>query len=308
MDKGLIFDIERFSTKDGPGIRTVVFFKGCNMSCYWCHNPEGIRGVPELRFEPDKCAGCGICFKICPMRAHKIDGERHIIDENRCTLCFACANACTYGSLTQVGKWMSVDEIYTEIEEDRAFYERSGGGVTLSGGEAMKQSDFAAKLLKRCHEGLVHTAMETNLSFPWADYKKLLPHTDLIMGDIKHMDDAAHRKGTGAGNITVLDNVKRLAEAGIPLIIRTPVIPGYNNDVANIRSTAEFLKDIPTLKYYELLSYNPLGNSKGILIKNPYKLPDIQVPEKAGMERLADAAMEYGIEVYIDGRKRTGSR
>lgn len=241
------------------------------------------------------------------MRAHKTEGKRHIIDESLCTLCFACADACNYGALSRVGRWMSVDEVYTEIEEDRLFYEHSGGGVTLSGGEAMKQGDFALKLLKRCHEGFIHTAIETNLSFPWEDYKKVLPYTDLIMGDIKHMDDAAHMKGTGAGNRRVLDNIKRLAGEGIPLIIRTPVVPGFNNDIDNIRSTAGFLKDIPSLLYYELLSYNPLGNSKGILIKNPHRQPEIQVPEKAEMERLADAALEYGIEVYIDGRRRTSA-
>jgi glycyl-radical enzyme activating protein len=304
-DKALIFDIERFSTADGPGIRTVVFFKGCNMRCYWCHNPEGIDPEIRLRFDEGKCIGCMACFKACQSNAHSISEGHHIIDAEKCVRCFACADACYSGALQRVGRYMSLDEVFAEINEDRDFYARSGGGVTLSGGEVMLQSDFAARLLKRCKQNGIHTAIESNMLLPWAVYQKILADIDLVMADIKHLDDAAHRRGTGVSNRRVLSNIHRLTGRNVSMIIRTPVIPGFNDTEDNIRQTALFLQPFASLRYYELLSYNPLGNSKGCIVGDSTPQREIAVPTREQMHTLAGVAAEAGIRLFVDGHEYT---
>lgn len=301
--KALIFDIERFSTKDGPGIRTVVFFKGCNMRCYWCHNPEGIEPKVSLRFDESKCIGCISCVHVCKSGAHSFSDNHHLIDSEKCQSSFACAGVCYSGALQIVGKYMDADEVLAEIAEDQAFYQRSGGGVTLSGGEVMLQSNFIAHLLAKCRENGIHTAIETNLSLPWSEYEKVLPVTDLVMADIKHMDDTMHRRGTGISNQRVLSNLQRIVESGKPLIIRTPVISGFNDSQENIRNTALFLKSIQSLGYYELLSYNPLGNAKGLIVGRKFVQQEIAVPTKGEMRDLARVAVETGIKVFVDGHE-----
>lgn len=304
-NQALIFDIERFSTADGPGIRTVVFFKGCNMRCYWCHNPEGIDPEIRLRFDEGKCIGCMACLKACQANAHSLSEGRHVIDPQKCVRCFACADACYSGALQRVGRYMSLDEVFTEINEDRDFYARSGGGVTLSGGEVMLQSAFVARLLKRCKQDGVHTAIESNMLLPWAIYEKVLPDIGLVMADIKHMDDDAHRQGTGVSNRRVLSNIQRLAGHNVPMIIRTPIVPGFNDTEDNIRQTALFLQPFASLHYYELLSYNPLGNSKGRIVGESTPPREITIPAREHMCALAGAAAEAGVRLFVDGREYT---
>ena len=296
MDTGLIFDIERFSTADGPGIRTVVFFKGCNLHCYWCHNPESIRAYPELEYDPTECIGCGGCKDICPTGA--VSG--HGFERDLCARCFACTRSCPSGARKVIGTHRSLESCMQEIREDLAFYSRSGGGVTLSGGEVLLQSSFAAALLKQWREEGIHTAIESNLCFPEETVGKVAPWLDLAMADIKHMDTAAHEKATGRGNEQVLANLRLLDSLGIPLIVRTPIIPGFNDTEENIRSTAEFLKKLQNLRYYELLSYNPMGNDKRKRLG--YPVPEIAVPKKETVQALAAIAQGTGIPVWVDGK------
>ena len=298
MDRGLIFDIERFSTADGPGIRTVVFFKGCNLHCYWCHNPESIRSNPELEVDPTECIGCGGCIRVCPSGAQRITDSGHDVERDLCTRCFACIQVCPSGARKVIGKHRSLESCMEEIREDLAFYSRSGGGVTLSGGEVLMQRDFVAQLLQRCKAEGIHTAIESNLCFPWEQVEPLTPWLDLCMADIKHMDPIVHKEATGQDNRRVLENLKKLDELGIPTIIRTPVIPGFNDSEENIRSTAEFLKGLKHLKYYELLSYNPMGNDKRKRLG--YPVPDIAVPTRDRMRELASAAKD--VPVWVDGK------
>ena len=299
MDTGLIFDIERFSTADGPGIRTVVFFKGCNLLCYWCHNPESIRSQAELELDPTECIGCGGCLEICPSGAHIMTNSGHDVERSLCTGCFSCARDCPSGALKVIGKHRSLESCMKEIREDRAFYSRSGGGVTLSGGEVLMQVEFAAALLKQCKEEGIHTAMESNLCFPGDRVKKLTPWLDLCMADIKHMDSVRHKEATGQGNERVLENLRLLDKLGIPTIVRTPIIPGFNDSEENVRATAEFLKGLENLQYYELLSYNPMGNDKRKRLG--YPVPEIEIPTKARMQELASAATD--IPIWVDGKK-----
>lgn len=298
--QALIFDIERFSTTDGPGIRTVIFFKGCNLDCYWCHNPEGKKYQSELRFDESKCIGCLACSQVCPTGAHTFTDGRHQIDPVRCNHCCACVDVCYPGALQRVGYWMDVESVYAEIAADRPFYERSGGGVTLSGGEPLLQGNFVKRLLQLCQQEGIHTAVETNLCFTWDKIVKLLPYIDLVMTDIKHMDENSHRRGTGGSIRRILYNLKRLADSGKPVIVRTPIIPGYNDSNENITLTARFLKSISNLQYYELLSFNPLGSAKGYIVGGQSPR-DISGYSRARIHDLAALAYDEGIRVVVDG-------
>lgn len=301
---GFIFNIERFSTTDGPGIRTMVFFKGCNMTCPWCHNPEGISSEPELEYYESRCIRCGRCLQVCPTGAHSIDASGgHSLDRSLCIQCMACAGACPSGALKVAGKRVSVEDCFREIAEDIPFYKRSNGGVTLSGGEVLLQADFAAALLSQCRAAGIHTAIESNLALPGRELEKLLPFVDLVMADIKHLDDEAHRKATGLSNRTTLASLRRLAADGMPLIIRTPVIPGFNDSPDAIERIAAFTAKIASLDYYELLSYSPLGREKAERLGLSQRQYDPSAYNR--MCRLAETAARYQKDVRIDGRRWT---
>lgn len=258
--KHLITDIQRFSLNDGPGIRTTVFFKGCNMHCTWCHNPETLSFQPDLMFYPDKCIGCGRCFCVCPTGAHSLIDGKHCIDRSGCIRCGKCAELCYAQALAMSGKEMTAAQILEEVRQDKAYYEASGGGVTLSGGEVLCHVDFAAELAKACQAEGISVAIETNFSMPLHQIRPLLAHVDLIMADLKLFDEDLHKHYTGISNRTVLENIRAIRD--IPMIIRTPLIPGVTATAENLRAIAAFLSGKETLKYYQLLNFNPLGGSK----------------------------------------------
>ncbi len=256
----LITDIQRFCLSDGPGIRTVVFFKGCNFRCAWCHNPETLSFTPDLMVYPAKCIGCGKCFTVCPVGAHKTVDGTHLVDRVLCVKCGKCASVCYAEALVMSGKEMTVEEVMREIRQDKAFYENSGGGVTLSGGEVLCHLPFAIELAKACRAEGIHVAIETNLSLPYGEIKPLLDEVDLIMADCKIMDEEEHKKYTGASSRTVIENIRSITDK--PLIVRTPLIPGATATRENLRAIAKMLAEKDNLIYYQLLNFNPLGASK----------------------------------------------
>lgn len=262
MQKAILTGIQRFSLHDGPGIRTTVFFQGCNMHCTWCHNPETYSMAPQPMLYTLKCIGCGQCFTVCPAGAHKTVDGRHVIDRTLCTNYGACADSCFSGAIEMTGREYSVEEAMREILQDRLYYRESGGGVTFSGGECTLQSDFMIQLAKACHAEGIQTALETNLYLPFALLSPVLCEMDLIMFDIKLFDDTKHREYTNVGNTLVLENALKADSLGIPMIVRTPLIPGVTDTAQNIQAILDFLSTIHNVQLYELLNFNPLGSDK----------------------------------------------
>lgn len=291
---GMITDIQRFSLNDGPGIRTTVFLKGCNLHCAWCHNPEAIRMTNELMVYPANCIGCGHCVPVCPSGARSIAAGVLQFDRSRCTACGACAAVCFPGALKMAGRSVSVEEVMGEILQDHAYYADSGGGVTLSGGELFCQAEFADALIDACRKEKIPVAVETNLNWQFESVRPILEKLDLIMFDVKIFDSVEHKRWTDVENAELLDNARRLDTLNRPLIARTPLIPGATDSAENIRAIAGFLRNFRNLRSYELLNFNPLGESKyrALEEKNPFVSARPLKPE--ALTRLREAAESVG--------------
>lgn len=300
---GTITEIQRFCLHDGPGIRTTVFLKGCNMRCVWCHNPETLRPSLDIQVQPMKCIRCGACVGECTHGARKIDprsGEIAYLRDN-CVSCGVCAESCYSGAIVRVGRNVSVSEVILEVLQDSAVYERSGGGVTISGGEPTCQLEFTDSLLGACHDHGLHAAVETNLYAPWERTERVLRRADLVMFDIKMMSEQRHRDATGVSNRRILHNATRLSQVGIPLIVRTPVVPGYNDSTHEIGKIARYISRFPSLLYFELLPYHPLGTTKYESLGIPNILDGALSPVPGLLRALADCARETGITVRVAG-------
>lgn len=248
--KGMIFDIEHGSFVDGPGIRTTVFFKGCNLKCAWCHNPESQSARPQMMFYKDKCIGCGKCREVCPNTFKS------------CDLCGKCELYCQQNARVISGKEYSADELFSEIEKDRSFYENSDGGVTFSGGECMLQTDFLCEMLQKCKTLGIHTAVDTAGNVPFASFEKILPYTDLFLYDLKAIDNAIHQKYTGTDNHRILDNLSRLLLMKKRVWVRMPILSGINDGEEDMKKTAAFFKKYGSPEKIELLPYHSMGENK----------------------------------------------
>lgn len=260
-ETGTIFDIQRFSVHDGPGIRTTVFFKGCPLRCAWCANPESQERRPQLLLKDSRCTACGRCLPACPERAVRFmkDGQRRIAWK-KCTQCLRCVEACETGALSVTGREATVGEILNEVERDRAFYESSGGGVTLSGGEPLLQPEFAVRLLALCREAGLHTALDTS-GFADPDIlRAVIEHADMVLYDIKTLDDGRHRTYTGVGNALILDNA-RLVAGRVRTWFRVPLVAGVNDREGEIRGIAALARELGVEKI-SLLPYHPGGRDK----------------------------------------------
>lgn len=258
----MIFDIQRFSIHDGPGIRTTVFFKGCPLGCKWCHNPEGISPAPVLSFIASKCIGCGYCFRTCERMAHQMAGDQHTLDRTRCQVCGRCAAECHAQALELVGRRASVDEVMAEVLADKAFYQTSGGGMTLSGGEPLMQVEFALALLRVTREAGLHNCIETSSCVSWQSFERVLPLTDLFLCDVKDTSEPRHLANTGVSNQRILENIRRLHAAGAKIRLRVPLVPGCNDAEDNLDGTAALASELPNIEGVEILLYHKLGLSK----------------------------------------------
>lgn len=300
MKNGIVFDISRYAIHDG-GIRTTVFFKGCPLRCWWCHNPEGQNSEPELVYRKNRCNSCGECARSCRREAISIAAQRASLDRKSCVLCDSCSRACPSDALSVAGKHMSVKEIMDEIEKDRSFYEESMGGVTFSGGEPLLQSDFLNALLKECKERDIHTTVDTCGFAPYETIEKTRDKVDLFLYDIKIMDNRKHRKYTGASNKQILENLRTLAEKGSSIIISFPVIPNINDDEKNVERTAEFIRSLPNIRQVNLLPYHRVGIEKYKSLGKPFKLDKIQPPSNQKIKSVKEKMEIFGIRVGIGG-------
>jgi glycyl-radical enzyme activating protein len=263
---GRVFDIQRFSTHDGPGIRTTVFLKGCPLDCLWCHNPEGIDPRPDLAFSVEKCGGCGECVRVCRNHAHTVhtaDGAvTHTLDRERCEACGECAAVCDSGCVELVGRSLTVEEVMREVLADRPFYRRTFGGLTVSGGEPLVQVDFLAALLEAARAEGIHCAVETCGFVKWESLRRVLPLVDLFLYDYKVSDPRAHAELTGQSNALILDNLRRLYDAGARISLQCPLIPGCNDTAGHLAGIAALAASMPSLEGVRILPYHPLGADK----------------------------------------------
>jgi len=263
MSRSLIFDIKRYAINDGPGIRVVVFFKGCNLHCAWCHNPESISEKVEKMYSPAKCIKCGSCVEACPENAIALTSDGIITDTDLCTLCGKCTEACPTKAIEMSGKEMSVSEIIDSIEKERVFFDQSGGGVTFSGGEPLVHTGMLLGLLEECGKRGIHRAVDTAGNVSTDTILNVARHTDLFLYDLKMMDSDLHRKWVGSGNEKILHNLNALAATGAHIIIRIPLIGGVNDNDENIEHTAKFISELAgEKKPVHLLPYHNIAQNK----------------------------------------------
>lgn len=305
MDKvmGMVFNIQRYCIHDGPGIRTTVFINGCPLRCFWCQNPEGQLIRPQIFLNKERCIGCGRCIVVCPQGAIELYNGKSRTRRDICIGCGKCAEACLSDARSLVGKWISAEEVFDIIKKDCIFYEKSGGGVTLSGGEPLAQPSFSIAILKLCKDNNIHTAIETCGHAPWKIVEKVLKYVDLILYDFKHMDPRKHKEYTGVSNKLILENAKKIChKLSIPMWARIPVIPGYNDSFSNIEATAKFIAEElgESVKQVNLLPYHKLGETKYERLEREYPYL-IEPPSEEHLLRIKKVFESYGLVTYIGG-------
>ncbi|MFQ5795174.1 MAG: glycyl-radical enzyme activating protein [Candidatus Bipolaricaulia bacterium] len=298
---GIIFDVKKFAIHDGPGIRTTVFFKGCPLSCWWCHNPESQVLELEMMFRENRCIRCGACLAVCPPGAISMDGDVVSTDREKCTLCGACAETCYAEAREIVGREMTVAQVMVEIERDIPFYDESGGGVTFSGGEPLVQRDFLLALLQTCKEKEIHTAVDTCGFATWKTLDSIREYVDLFLYDLKLMDEVKHRKFTGVSNELILHNLRALATRGHNIVLRVPIIPGINDDDENVRQIGAFATALPRLDRVDLLPYHHTAVDKYHRLNKTYKLADTHPPSDERMAEIAAILQGLGLPVKKGG-------
>lgn len=295
-----IFELERYATEDGPGIRTVVFLKGCNLRCTWCQNPESHLMKPQVMYYRSQCTACERCLASCPTSSVSlIQPYGYITDASTCTLCGTCVDVCFYNARKIVGEERSVESLFDEILRDRSFYEESGGGVTFSGGEPLLQAEEVLLLARMLKEEGIHTALETAGFVKWEVFEKILPHIDLFYHDLKHIDPEKHRIYTGAPLEPILRNIEKLSTVHGNVIVRIPVVPGINNDIDTITGMMDFLSGTTGVKNVELLPFHRLGVGKYEGLGWNYEMAKVENLPREACEPLADIGRRLGLEVRV---------
>lgn len=300
MTVGTIFNMQKYSIHDGPGIRTTIFFKGCPLSCQWCHNPESLVPKTEIVFLENKCIGCRECVKACLASAITFSEQGFRRDKEKCTLCEKCFDMCPTGAMEKLGSKKTVAEVIKEIEKDRIFYEESGGGVTFSGGEALLQLAFLKSLLASCKAKRIHTALDTSGYASWESLASIADLVDLFLYDIKLMNDEKHKKYTGVSNILIHENLKKLAARNSKIWIRIPLIPGINDDEQNIKQTGAFIAAL-NLRDVFLLPYHNIAMDKYTRLDRTYRLQDIRPLSNTQANAIAQRLKAFGLNVKVGG-------
>jgi pyruvate formate lyase activating enzyme len=299
--KGKIFNIQKYSIHDGPGIRTTVFLKGCPLNCIWCHNPESQSQEQEVLFYSRRCIGCGKCMEVCKQGAIYLqEGTMHY-DRDKCTSCGSCTAVCYSKARELAGDLVDAKYVMKQIEKDRIFYEESGGGVTFSGGEPLMQPELLLELLKQCKEREIHTTIDTCGYASTDVFTDISKYTDLYLYDLKLIDDEKHIKYTGVSNKLILDNLKTVSKLGKRIFIRIPVIPGINDDNENIAATAEVIKNTLGIEQVNILPYHNIAVDKYNRLGRPNSLMEIKVPTEEEIEQIAQEYLAHSIKVIIGG-------
>jgi len=278
---GIVFDIKKFAIHDGPGIRTTVFLKGCYLNCWWCHNPESISPAVEIVFAPEKCIGCLECTQRCPYQCHFFSEQQHRYERENCVRCGLCVKNCFTGALEMVGKRLSVTEVMQEVLRDQPFYQNSGGGLTISGGEPMAQFQFTKDLLQAARREQLHTCLDTSGFIAFEKLRELIELVDIFLFDLKETNPAKHREYVGVPIDLILENLFQLDRCGATLILRCPVIPGLNDRADHFLQITDYANRLRHLQEIDILPYHPLGRQKGGQIGLPERLPAVPFPDDA---------------------------
>ena len=301
-DLGLISTVQKYSTKDGPGIRSTVFFKGCPLGCLWCSNPELISFLPDVLYTREKCARCGTCIQSCPRGALSLDESGFItVDRMKCDGCGICAGECPQGALELAGKKITVDDLVKELLKDRVFYQTSGGGVTFSGGEPLWQSGFIAQVARKLKAEGIHTILDTAGSVGWCRFEEVLPFIDLVLYDIKTIDNDLHRQLTGQDNDLILMNAKLLAEKNVPMRVRLVLIPGLNDSPEDLYARMQLVSELKSVQQVDLLPYHRYGAGKYARLGLDYPLADLPEYTEEQIGEMKSIVEPYGIKVTVGG-------
>jgi pyruvate formate lyase activating enzyme len=294
---GLLFDIQRFGLHDGPGIRTVVFFKGCPLRCQWCHNPESQSRYAQIRFRPDACSLCGACVEVCPQDAHLIIGDMHVYDRLRCELneCGGrCTQACLFEALQLSGRAYTMDEVMAVLRRDLSYYASSGGGLTLTGGEPLAQPDFCVELLAQAKSEGIHTCVETSGCAPRGAIQRTLPYVDLFLFDFKASGSLQSRLLTGAPDELPLTNLDWIIQQGVPLWLRCPLVAGINDTPEHLMRIAQLAEQYPQIERIDLLPYHNIGSGKYAEYDMHNPLPDLPATSEETKQGWLDELQRLG--------------
>ncbi|MFC1933723.1 glycyl-radical enzyme activating protein [Chloroflexota bacterium] len=297
--KRAVLRITRMNIHDGPGIRTLIPFKGCPLRCLWCSRPDSQKAEPEIAVYPSKCTQCGQCVPVCPLNAINLMNETISINRSLCNSCGKCAQACYPEAIKLLGQPMTVEELLTEAKKDVVIYKHSRGGVTISGGEPLLNPDFTEELLRVFKEEGISVGVDTCGHVPWANIERVLPYVDFFLWDIKHMDPEEHRKLTGVSSKLILSNARSVSEKNIPIYIRLPVIPGYNDSEENIRATCEFARGLSSVVEVHLLPLHHLGKAVYDSLDRPYPIADITLVPDSVLQDMKWLVESYGLKCSI---------